>query len=117
MWSIWFTDVHFWRIGLAQLSQSIQIVLNFQAISETTHQKEQFHVVSMRKYPHVPKNPSNLIHKSNETERPQMAGLWNTRSDQNIPRNTVTHPYALDSTRKVRTTVDILSKSKRWRTL
>jgi hypothetical protein len=32
-----------------------------------------------------------------------MAALWNARSDQNNPRNTVTHPYTLDSTRKVRT--------------
>jgi hypothetical protein len=34
-----FTDVQFQRIDLAPLSQSIQIVLNFQAISETTHRK------------------------------------------------------------------------------
>jgi hypothetical protein len=51
----------------------------------------------------VPKNPSDLIHKPNETEWPQMAALWNARSHQNIPRNTVTHPHLLDSTRKVRT--------------
>jgi hypothetical protein len=98
-----FTDVQLQRIGLAPLSQSIQIVLNPQAISETTHRKEQFHVVSITKNPHVPKNLRDLIQKPNEPEWAQMAALWNTRSDQNIPRNTVTHPHPLDSTRKVRT--------------
>jgi hypothetical protein len=32
-----------------------------------------------------------------------MAALWNAQNDQNIPKNTVTHPYALNFTRKVRT--------------
>jgi hypothetical protein len=54
-------------------SQSIQIVPTLQAISETTHRMEQFHVVSIKKDPHVLKNPSDLIHKLNETEWPQMA--------------------------------------------
>jgi hypothetical protein len=69
------TDVQFQRIGFTPLNQSIQIALNFQSIAETTHPKEQFHVVSMKTYPHVPKNPRDLIHKPNETEWPQMAAL------------------------------------------
>jgi hypothetical protein len=81
--------------------QSIQIVLNFRAISETTHRKEQFHVIKIQKHPHVPNNPRDLIYKPNETERPQMAALRNVTKI--TLRNTVTHLYALDSTRKVRT--------------
>jgi hypothetical protein len=62
------------------------------------------HVVSIKKYPYVPKNPRDLIHKPiNETEWPQKADLRDAWSDQNFSRNTVTHPYAQDPTRKVRT--------------
>jgi hypothetical protein len=49
----------------------------------------------------VPNNPRDLIYKPNETEWPQMAALRNVTKI--TLRNTVTHLYALDSTRKVRT--------------
>jgi hypothetical protein len=55
------------------------------------HWKEQFRVVSTKKYPHAPKYRRDLIHNPSETEWPQMAAL--------VER----HLYALDSTRKVRT--------------
>jgi hypothetical protein len=46
---------------------------------------------------------SKITNKPNEAEWSQMAALWNARSNQNISRNTISHSYALGSTRKVRT--------------
>jgi hypothetical protein len=59
---------------------------NIKGLESIRVRKEQIHVVSIKKYPYVPKNPRDLIHKPNEINRvAQMAALWNAQSDQNIP--------------------------------
>jgi hypothetical protein len=85
------------------VNQPVQIALNFQAISKTTNREKQFYVISIKKHWYELKDLSNFIHKSDEAEWLQRTALWNTRSNQNNSRNTVSHFYALNITRKVRT--------------
>jgi hypothetical protein len=56
--------------------------------------------VSCHQHKKALKDLSDFIHKPVWF---QMAALRNTRSNQKISRNTISHSYALDSTRKVTT--------------